>query len=658
MRRALRVALLATLPVGLAAQTGQVAGTFPAKVPATSGVVAVPANVTTEGVPPIPTAIADAVSPYGQFRRARLVAWHPTARRMIIATAFGDPNQLHEVRIPGGARTQLTFARGGFTERPAAAYVPSGRFLIFQRDTTGGGESNQLFRYDTATGATTLLTDGASRNGAPAVSSRTGLVAYDSTRRDPKHRDLYVVDPAKPESNRMIAQLEGQWTAVDWTSDEKSILASQTISTSENHLWRVDATTGQKTELTPPASGAARWIGARFAPNGRTVYALSDYQSEVGRLWRGEDGRWTAITPPAQSLENFALSADGKMLAVVIDEGSTSRLQLLDIDGKPRPTPALPPGSVSDLAWHPKSTELGFSLTGTRTTHDVYSVNADTGRAERWTWSEAGGANPEGLPDPEIIQWKSFDGLAISGVLYRPSPKQFTGPRPVIINVHGGPVERERPRFLGRSNYFRNEMGIALIYPNVRGSAGFGRSFEDLDNGRLRENAVKDIGALLDWIARQPYLDKNRVMIVGPSYGGYIALAAGIAYGDRIRCVQAAFALVDFVAFLEKTVYSNRANRNVEYGDPDDPDTRAFLTSISPITNVSKLKLPLYLAHGGKDTRIPIEQAQRLAAAVKRNGTPLWWVVYENVGHLTLPPTENDYTLYSWVLFVQQYLLN
>ena len=240
--------------------------------------------------------------------------------------------------------------------------------------------------------------------------------------------------------------------------------------------------------------------------------------------------------------------------------------------------------------------------------------------------------------------------------MYRAAPA-FTGPRPVLINVHGGPVERERPRFLGRSNYFRNEMGITIIYPNVRGSTGFGRSFEDLDNGRLRQNAVKDIGSLLDWIARQPHLDKDRVMIAGPSYGGYIALASAIEYGDRLRCATAGFALIDFVAFLEQTVFSNRENRNVEYGDPDNAEVRAYLTSISPITNASRLRIPLYLAHGAKDTRIPIEQAHRMAKAVKQNGTPLWYVVYEDMGHQNFTAATNDFNQYSWTMFVQQYLL-
>jgi dipeptidyl aminopeptidase/acylaminoacyl peptidase len=307
--------------------------------------------------------------------------------------------------------------------------------------------------------------------------------------------------------------------------------------------------------------------------------------------------------------------------------------------------------------WHPNGREIGFSLSGARTFHDVYSVIVGSRKVERWTTSEVGGPNPDSLPDAEIIRWKSFDGLTVSGVLYQP-PARFTGRHPVIINVHGGPDQRERPRPLGRSNYFRNEMGIAIIYPNIRGSIGFGRTFEQLDNGPLRENALKDIGALLDWIAQQPTLDKDRVMIVGASYGGYVALASAIEYGDRLRCVQAAFAISDYLSYLQTTDMSRQANRNAEYGNPDDPEVRQFLARISPLTNAGNLRIPLYLVHGGRDTRIPQSQSDMMAKAVKANGTPVWYVVYKDEGHLTLSPPNNNFNQYTWTMFVQKYLLN
>jgi dipeptidyl aminopeptidase/acylaminoacyl peptidase len=622
----------------------------------------VPPNVTAQGIPPIPMALADAVAPYGQFRRARLVAWHPTERRILIATRFGEAPQLHDVRMPGGARRQLTFFRDGVTgpgERPYAGYAPDGRSIVFQKDVAGGGEANQLFRYDFASGVSTMLTDGRARNEFPVV-SRTGLVAYSTTRRNGKDWDLNVLDLANPASDRRLFEGEGTWLPLEWSPDSRQVAIIEMISTAQTYLWVVDVATGVRTPLTDRTGPPVRWWSVAFARDGKSLYGLGNHGGEGIRLWRRPlaGGEWSVVSRVGETLEGFALSPDGRLLAMVVDRGADSVLRIQDAAGRrERPPSTLPPGVISDLSWHPGGREVGFSLTGARSFHDVYSVSVESGKAERWTWSEMGGANPESLPDAELVRWKSFDGLMVSGVLYRP-PARFTGPRPVIINVHGGPDERERPRGLGRSNYFRNEQGIAIIYPNVRGSGGFGRSFEQMDNGPLRQNAIKDIGALLDWIAGQPSFDKSRVMIVGASYGGYVALASAIEYGDRIRCVQAAFAISDFPSFLESTDMSRQGHRNAEYGNPADPEVRQFLTRISPLTNVAKLRVPVYLVHGGKDTRVPPAQAAMLAKAVRQNGIPLWYVVYEDTGHLTLSPTNNDFNQYSWVMFVQQYLLN
>ena len=625
----------------------------------------IPSNVTLDGVPPIPMALVESVAPYGQFRQARLVAWHPVDRRMVIATTLGAVPQLHHVAFPGAARTQLTFFSDGVATRPAGLFGPKGDYLVFQKDSARGAEANQLFRYDFASGAITVLTDGKSRNGIP-VASRSGLLAYDSTRRDGKNRDLYTNNPADPSSDRLLAQSDGQWVAAAWSADEKALLAIQILSSSETYLWRVAVPGGEKTLLTPKGGRPARWgwpapvtgyAAAGFAPDGQTVFALSNFDGEIQRVWRLTQGKWEPISPAGQPVESFALSPDGKTLAMVIDIGATSRLEFFDASGKSISAPVLPPGVITDLFWHPARNEVAFNVAGARTFSDVYTADASTSRVEQWTRSEMAAINPESLPDADIVKWKSFDGLEIPGVLYRP-PARFKGPRPVIINVHGGPVERERPRNIGRSNYFRNELGIAVIYPNIRGSSGFGRSYEELDNGRLRESAVKDIGALLDWIAAQPELDESRVMIAGPSYGGFIALASAIAYPGRLRGVNPAFGITDFPSFLESTDISRQANRNAEYGDPSDPEMRAFLARISPLTNVGQLNMPVFIAAGARDTRVPIAQAETMVKALKAKGTPVWYVRFEDAGHLELTPATSDLSIYTWVMFVQKYLLN
>jgi dipeptidyl aminopeptidase/acylaminoacyl peptidase len=645
MRKLLRVALICTLQVCPAA--------------AQEPLLPIPENVKAEGVPGIPASLADAVARYGEFRTATLLSWHPTERRMLIATTFGNVPQIHEVKAPGGARTQLTFYRDGVTG--GAWYDPRGKYVVFRKDMARGGESMQLLRFDPATGSAALLTDGKSRNGEPVWANTREEIAYDSTRRDGKNRDIYLVKPSDARSDRLLAQLEGNWRVLDWSPDDAQLLVIEAISSSaETYLWAMDARTGAKRALTSRDEGRVLWVDARFSADGRSVYALGDRGMETPRLWRYELGtrNWAAVTDDGDVIETFDESPDGRYLAVVVDRDAMSHLKIIDTrTGRAKRVPALPPGVVSKLSWHPSGGELGFVFAGARTFSDVYSVRPGAPALERWTTSEAGGANPESLPEAESISWKSFDGLSISGVLYRP-PARFTGPRPVIINIHGGPELRERPRALGRSNYFRNEMGIALIYPNVRGSIGFGRTFESLDDGRKRGDAVKDVGALLDWIATQPDLDVKRVMVTGASYGGYLSLLAAIEYGDRIRCVFEGFGMSDLVTFLESTDESRKADRNVEYGDPSDPAAREFLKSISPLTHASRLKVPVFIAQGARDTRVPLSQAEALAGALRANGSPLWYVVYTDAGHMQFTTATNNYNTYAWVMFVQRFLLD
>ena len=305
---------------------------------------------------------------------------------------------------------------------------------------------------------------------------------------------------------------------------------------------------------------------------------------------------------------------------------------------------------------------MAFSLWSLRTFGDVFSVHARTGAVERWTRSEFGAFNPEALPEPEIVSGKVSTVSTISGVLYRP-PARFTGPRPVIINIHGGPGgagSRARPQYLGRSAYFLNELGIAIVYPNVRGSWGFGKAFGRLDDGTKREDSVKDIGALLDWIAAQPTLDKNRVMVTGVSYGGYMTYAVAEMYQTALRCAIAARRSPTSSPIFQGTDPTRPEDRRAEYGDERDPEMREFLIRISPVTQASKLRVPLFIVHGANDTRVPLSQAEEMARRVRANGVPVWITVYTDEGHL-LPdrrPATTTSCFYTWIQFIKQYLLN
>lgn len=668
MRTFLRAGILAGAMAAAGAR-GAGAGQTPA-APPLAGTIPVPATVKAEGLPPIPSSVADDLAPYAASRRALFLAWHPTERRMLIWTTFGNVGQIHSVAGPGMDRRQLTFFREGVPAPPplgeAAWYDPGGRYFLFSKDTGGGSETTQLFRYDSATRQSAMVTDGKGRTGSPVWSHRAGLIAYDSTRRgghDGADRDLYVMNPAQPGTARLVAELEGAWGAAAWSPDDREIIVVHAPAQGEQHLWRVDVASGARRALTDPAEYAS-WRVPQYSPDGRFIYALSNRGSEVLRLWRCElaTNTWSLVTPEEQGFESFALSPDGRTLALVYDRVEGSRVELRDARTLAlRSAPALPRGQLVDVPrWRPGGAEVAFTFWSPRVFGDVYSVTAATGAVERWTESEVGTFDPATLPDPELVTWKSFDGLVLTGVLYRP-PARFRGPRPVILNIHGGPAgpsARERPRYQGRSAYFLNELGVAILYPNVRGSYGFGKAFSKLDDGMKRGDTIKDIGALLDWIAADPALDRSRVMVTGVSYGGFMTYAVAEAYGDRLRCAFAASGISDFITYFRNTDTARVEDRRAEYGDERLPEVRDFLTRISPASGAARLRIPLLIAHGLKDSRVPVDQAQAMAAAARANGVPVWLTLYTDEGHL-LPTTRtnNDFLFYTWIRFVQEYLI-
>jgi dipeptidyl aminopeptidase/acylaminoacyl peptidase len=631
-----------------------------------AAVVAPGDNLVVEGVPAIPAALAEDVRRYTEFRAAGLASWHPTRREMLIGTRFGDTNQLHLVKFPGGARTQLTF----FPERAGGgAFRPkTGDYFVFNRD-AGGNEFFQYYRYDVATGDVTLLTDGKSRNTGSSFSNGGEWLAYASTRRNGKDNDIYVVNPARPETTRLLLQVDsGGWSAGDWSPDDRRLLVTEFVSANESYLWSVDfdaagGAAGQKTLLTPKGGAEKIFYGAaaEWAKDGRGLYVTTDKDSEFKRLayldlatkqhaYLTDHLKW--------DVDSFALSPDGRTIAFVTNEAGAGRLRLLDTrTRKEKPAPRLPVGLVSGLEWHENGRDLGFNLSSARAASDVYSLDVQTGKVERWTESETGGLNPASLVEPELVRWKSFDGREITGFLYLPPAAKFRGPRPLIINIHGGPEGQARPGFIGRNNYFLNELGVALIFPNVRGSSGYGKTFLQLDNGFRREDTYKDIGALLDWVAAEPRLDKSRVMVTGGSYGGHMSFAVATLYNDRIAATLPVVGISNLVSFLERTESYRRDLRRAEYGDERDPKMREFMTRIAPLNNASKITKPIFIVQGGNDPRVPLNEAEQMVATVRKNNTPVWYLMAKDEGHGFNKKKNQDFQFYATIMFVREHLL-
>jgi len=615
-------------------------------------------NLVVEGVPPVPATLADDVWRYTEFRSAAFSSWHPTRREMLISTRFGNTNQAHLVKTPGGARTQMTF----FPERVAGArFEPkTGDSFLFSKD-IGGNEFFQIYRYDFADGSVTLLTDGKSRNTGAKWSPDGRWIAYGSTRRTGNDVDIYVVAAKDPKSERRVLENSGGgWEVADWSPDGTKLVVAEGISINETYLWLVDVATGAKTALTTKGKETVALGIALFARDGKGLYVTTDAGSEFKRLAYMDlaTKKTDFLTPDTADIDDIDLSDDGTKIAYITNEKGVGVVRLMDLTTRRElPGPKLPIGVAAGVSWHKDGGMIAFTLGTPRSNDDAYSFDLKSGKLERWTTSELGGLNPETFAEAELVSWKSFDGREISGFLYKPNASKYPGKRPVVIDIHGGPEGQSNPEFIGRNNYFLNELGVAMMYPNVRGSTGYGKTFSKLDNGLLREGTYKDIGALLDWIGTRPDLDASRVMIQGGSYGGHMTLAVAYVYSDRIRCAIDVVGPSNFVTFLQNTSGYRRDLRRVEYGDERDPKTRAFLEKTAPLNNTEKIRKPLFIMQGGNDPRVPRSESEQMLQKIRAVGTPVWYLMAKDEGHGFAKKNNRDFAFYSAILFMKEFLL-
>lgn len=613
-----------------------------------------PAALVADQVPDIPIEIVEKTRPYMEFRTASFVDWDARTKSMLISTRFADTRQLHRVRKPLGTREQLTFASEPIR---SASYAPDGSSLLFQKD-SGGNEVNQIFALKD--GRPVRLTDGESRNSLGPWANNGKIVAFGSNKRTGLYNDIYLMNPENPEGAVMlVASTGGGWFPIDFTPDNKKLLVFNYVSVADNQLYLINIFDGTSTKLTNSSEPVA-YNGLSFAPDGQ-LWAASDFGSDVQRLGvvDQETGAFTAILDEDKwDISDFDISKDGRWLAFEVNQAGRSMLKIYDMrKGRVRTVKALPAGVISDLKFAPWG-ELGFTLNSNRTGTDAYSLDPKSLDITRWTRSETGGINAAKNVAPEPIEITSFDGEKMSGYLYRPNPDRHSGRRPLIINIHGGPEGQATPRFLGRNNYLINELGIAIFYPNVRGSTGFGKRFVGLDNGPfLRENSVLDIGAFLEKLQKDRRIDKRRIAVTGGSYGGYMTLASMLRYGDQLTAGLEVVGITNFVTFLENTQAYRRNLRRREYGDERVPEQRAKLEEISPLNRADEIDLPLMVVTGANDPRVPASEADQLIEAVRANDRPAWHLLAKNEGHGFRKKANADYQFWASLLFWHQHLL-
>lgn len=582
-----------------------------------------------EGTAPIPAFITRSLARYLDVRRARLAALTSDERSMLVLTRIGETTQAHLVERPLGSRTQVTF---GFNPVQQVSFAVGDPDVIYFRKDSSGTENFQIFRSDLKKHTTSLLTDGKSRHGSFSLLKGDPRLLFTSNTRRNDSMELTVSDGLTPGSVRTIGEQTGQNVLLSVSRDGKRALLSEFLSRSRSSLRLAHLEDGRIETLAEAIEGIS-YKSAVFAPDGDQIFVVTNRDRDFlgAYRYRISTGAWNPVGKEhAWDVDEFALSPDGLAAVINFNEAGESILRWTDLrTGQQTQLRRIPAGVVSGLRFV-RGGRLAFTLSTTTDPGDAYTYDIQRAELIRWTKSELGGIPPQKFIAPRLIQVESFDGLSIPALYYRPRGE---GPFPVLLWMHGGPEEQTRPVFDPIVQYFAAERGIAVIAPNVRGSEGYGQRFMSLDDGYLRMHAVKDVGAVLDFIEREPELDAKKVGIFGGSYGGFLVLASLIEFGDRFAAGSDLVGISNFVTFLENTSSYRRDVRRPEYGDERDPQMREFLLKISPLTRADRIRVPLFVAHGATDPRVPVQEAQAIVDAVRNNGQDVWFMVARDEGH-------------------------
>ena len=613
-------------------------------------------TLTYDNIPEAAPQLGEKLEAYLNSRRAKPLGFTPKGQ-LLIATRFGDVDQLHLVERAGGERRQLTFLHEPVS-RAAVSPDPAHAAFAFLKD-VAGNENSQLFYQRIGEASSKLLTDGKSMNGAPVWSNSGRELAFFSTARDGVSYDIDVVEPEAGTLPRLVVTGDGaSWTPLDWSPDDRKLLVLRSMSNYESYLYVVDLGNGQKKEV-EPGGVKVNVVNARFSRDGQGVYVISDRDSEYVRLRYVNlfSNDKTIISGQLPwDIDELALSRDGHYLAYVSNEAGAGKLNLLDLKAhQDLIAPKLPAaGLIDSLAFDADGKRLVFGYAAANQPGDAYVLDIAANHLEAWTHSEAGAVDTAKFVTPRLAQFPAFD--RVDGkqreipvyVFEPPSP----GPHPVLISIHGGPESQFRPGFDPWIQFVVNELGFAVVAPNLRGSTGYGKTYTSLDNGMLREDAVKDVGTLLVWIGLQSGFDSKRVVVSGGSYGGYMTLAALVNYSDRLRGGVDLAGFTDFVSFLSHTAPYRQNQRRAEYGDERDPEMRAYLRRISPLTNADRITRPLLVVQGKNDPRVPVSEAEQIVNRLRARNSEVWYLVAADEGHGFRKKANQDAYLHTFAEFL------
>jgi dipeptidyl aminopeptidase/acylaminoacyl peptidase len=571
-------------------------------------------NLVLEGIPARDAVLTERIGRYSSSRRAEFLDWLPEGG-MLVSTRFADADQVHRVTVPLAMREQLTFYPDPVNEARVPQIVNAEGFLFLKGQ--GKSENPQIYLYRNTDRSARLLTDGKASHGSPLWSHDGKRFAFYGNSRDGVGYDIYVLEIGTNNAPRLVAGAQkDKWVPLDWSPDDQKLLVRRDASGNESYLFVVDAWSGIMT----PLGNNERKIGitvAKFSPDGRGVIAASDEDSEFAQLryidLTTHESR-KLVTDRNWDVTSFETSSDGRYLAYVRNEDGRSRLSVVDNQTKLELAPPnVPEGRLDGLRFDRTGKRLAFSAESAQSPRDVYVYDLSRNAVERWTQSEAGPVDASRFATPELVHYPTFDRRMISAYVYRPSTP---GPHPVLIYTHSRCDGQYTPGFEPFFQFLAQELGIAVIAPNVRGSTGYGGTFLKLGADMAREDAVKDIGSLIVWIGLQPAFDRERVFAMG----GRVALASLATYNDRLRGV-------------------------VNIAD----DSRSL-----PFTQLAAMRRPLLVVNGLADAQVSSAQSQQMVAVLRARGNEVWYLAAKDESRGFRSKADRDFCYETVAQFLER----
>ena len=550
-------------------------------------------------------------------------------KNVTFMTNISGTNQVWRLSADGGWPDQLTAYDDAVT---SFASSPIDDRLCFLKD-LGGSEKDQIFLIS-GDGAdiVELVNEPEVTHYWGGWSNDATKIAYSGNLRNTQYFDPYIYDMKTGQSLR-VHEEDASYQAAGFSSKDTYLLLTKYTSNFDQDFYAYEIATKKLIHLTPH-QGEVRYSSPRWSPDEKSLYVLTDLGRDFMNLARIDvaDQKLTYLEDRNWDLQQIDISRDGRLFAILTNADGESKLELFEggFKGKALRVPDLPPGIYGNLHFSRDATQLGFVYQTSTRPSDVYRWDIARGELYQLTFSSTSGIPRDSFVAPELVHYKSFDGLTIPAYLYYPRDASPSDKLPCIVMMHGGPESQERPDFAGTWQYYL-QRGYAIFAPNVRGSTGYGKAYSHLDDVEKREDSVKDMAEGVKFLESTGRIDSGRIAVYGGSYGGYMVLAGLTLYPELFAAGVDVVGIANYITFLEKTSAYRRQWRVIEYGDP--VKDREFLTRISPLNRVDRIQAPLMVIQGSNDPRVPQNEADQMVGAIKARGGNVEYQLYQDEGH-------------------------